>query len=82
MPSLANIRAHIDELDIQIQELITQRAHLAEQVAQAKYAEEENPNFYRPEREAEILHNVIARNHGPLSNEFFVRIFREIMSDF
>ncbi len=81
MSNLANIRVHIDQLDRQIQELITQRAHLAKQVAQAKYAEEENPNFYRPEREAEVLRNVIARNQGPLSNDSFVRIFREIMSD-
>lgn len=78
---LAMVRARIDELDAQIQELITQRAHLAKQVAQAKYAEEPYPNFYRPEREAEVLRKVIARNQGPLANEVLVRIFREMMSE-
>ena len=78
---LAMVRARIDELDAHIQELITQRAHLAKQVAQAKYAEEQHPNFYRPEREADVLHKVMARNQGPLTNETLVRIFREIMSE-
>jgi chorismate mutase/prephenate dehydratase len=77
---LPNIRAKIDQLDAQIQELITQRAHLAKDVARAKAIDEEKPNFYRPEREAEILRNVMVRNQGPLPNNTFTRIFREIMS--
>jgi len=79
--NLAEVRAKIDELDAQIQELITQRASLAEAVAQAKSTEEETPIFYRPEREAEVLRKVIARNQGPLSNDTLIRIFREIMSE-
>lgn len=77
---LSQLRARIDELDLQIQALITQRACLAQEVAQAKYALEEKPNFYRPEREAEILRKVIERNQGPLSNSTLVLIFREIIS--
>jgi chorismate mutase/prephenate dehydratase len=80
MSNLSDIRARIDQLDAQIQDHITQRACLADEVAKAKYAQEENPNFYRPEREAEILRNVIARNQGPLSNDTLTHIFREIMS--
>jgi len=79
--NLATVRAQIDELDEKIQNLITQRAGLATEVAQAKYAQETKPVFYRPEREVEVLRNVIARNKGPLSNETLTRIFREIMSD-
>ncbi len=78
--NLANIRTKIDEIDIQIQELITQRANLAEEVKREKYALEKNPNFYRPKREAEILHNVKQRNQGPLANEALILIFQEIMS--
>lgn len=78
--NLSEIRTNIDQLDTQIQELITQRAHLAQKVAQAKNANEENPSFYRPARESEVLHNVIARNQGPLSNDTLTLIFREIMS--
>lgn len=77
---LSHLRARIDELDLQIQALITQRACLAKEVAQAKYAVEEKPNFYRPEREAEIIRHVIERNQGPLSNDTLTLIFREIIS--
>ncbi|MEN8218264.1 MAG: prephenate dehydratase [Pseudomonadota bacterium] len=80
MSNLSDIRTRIDQLDLQVQDLITKRARLADQVARAKYAQEETPNFYRPEREAEILRNVIARNQGPLSNDTLTLIFREIMS--
>jgi chorismate mutase / prephenate dehydratase len=78
--NLSAIRLEIDQLDSKIQALMTQRAQLALQVAQAKRASEDNPNFYRPEREAEVLRQVIERNEGPLSDETLTRIFREIMS--
>ncbi len=78
--NLPDIRARIDQLDLQIQELINQRARLAEQVAQAKHSEGKKTNFYRPEREAEVLRNVIKRNQGPLSDDTLTQIFREIMS--
>ena len=37
-------------------------------------------DFYRPEREAQVLRNVMARNTGPLNSEEMARLFREIMS--
>ncbi|MGH8207055.1 MAG: chorismate mutase, partial [Steroidobacteraceae bacterium] len=37
-------------------------------------------DFYRPEREAQVLRSALERNHGPLRNEEIVRLFREIMS--
>ena len=36
--------------------------------------------FYRPEREAQILRKIIEHNSGPLSEEEMARLFREIMS--
>jgi len=63
---LAKIREDIDSVDQQIQQLINRRARLAEAVAKAKFASEENPLFYRPEREAQVLRNVMERNEGPL----------------
>ena len=41
---------------------------------------ENHPIFYRPEREAQVLKSVMARNEGPLSGEKMARLFREIMS--
>jgi chorismate mutase/prephenate dehydratase len=77
---LQEIRSNIDAVDEQIQILLNRRAQLAEAVAKAKFAQEENPVFYRPEREAQLLRKVMQRNQGPLSNETVARLFREIMS--
>lgn len=80
-PNLGALRDEIDQLDAQIQKLINQRAHCAQQVAQNKVATDgEDAVFYRPEREAQVLRAVMERNQGPLSNEEIARLFREIMS--
>lgn len=81
--SLADIRGQIDAVDQQLHQLLNQRARLAEQVAHAKMATEADPVFYRPEREAQVLRAVMARNRaagGPLADETVARLFREIMS--
>ncbi|HYA36664.1 MAG TPA: prephenate dehydratase [Candidatus Methylomirabilis sp.] len=77
--SLKDLREKIDALDEKIQALISERARMALAVAEAKQRTGES-NFYRPEREAEVLRNVLARNKGPLSEEAMARLFREIMS--
>lgn len=77
---LNNIRQRIDALDEKLQALINERARLAQEVAQVKQAQGEAANFYRPEREAEVLRKVLARNPGPLPGEEMARLFREIMS--
>lgn len=76
---LQEIRTRIDELDEQIQSLITERARCAREVAATKQTSE-CVDYYRPEREAEVLRKVIERNQGPISDEDMVRIYREIMS--
>jgi chorismate mutase/prephenate dehydratase len=79
--ALKAIRARIDALDADIQRLISQRAGLALDVARAKQAETgEGGQFYRPEREAEILRTVHGRNAGPLSDAALTAIYREIIS--
>jgi chorismate mutase / prephenate dehydratase len=76
---LQKLRNRIDSLDEKIQDLIGKRAHCAEDVAKIK-AGSGADNFYRPEREAEVLRQVLERNKGPLTDETVARIFREIMS--
>ncbi len=76
---LKAIRDRIDGLDEQIQALINARALCAKEVAELKNGIPA-ASFYRPEREAEVLRKVIARNQGPLSGEEMARLFREIMS--
>ena len=76
-----DIRARIDALDQQIQALISERAVLAQAMGGSKRSEPEGPrDFYRPEREAQVLRGVLERNEGPLRDEEMVRLFREIMS--
>ena len=77
---LSEVRAQIDSLDQQIQDLITQRANWAQKVRLAKGELKATVDYYRPERESQILRRVLDRNEGPLSNEVLLRLFREIMS--
>lgn len=79
-PDLADVRAQIDAIDRQIQELISQRARFARQVGKAKGKLAAAVDYYRPEREAQVLRMVVDRNQGPLSDEVLVHVFREIMS--
>ena len=76
---LSGIRERIDAIDARIHELIAERARLAQQVGEAKRGGG-TVEFYRPEREAEVLRAVVRRNQGPLTDEEMVRLFREIMS--
>lgn len=78
--AISTLRNQIDNIDEQIQTLINQRAKIAQEVANVKKNHENDPIFYRPEREAQVLKAVMARNSGPLSGEKMARLFREIMS--
>ncbi len=77
--ALADARAKIDELDQRIHALINERAGVALKVADIKQAAGRT-DFYRPEREAQVLERVAARNEGPLADAAVARIMREIMS--
>lgn len=79
---LAKLRAQIDEIDQNIQSLINQRAACAQRVAEVKQAAAGNElvQYYRPEREAQVLRAVMERNTGPMPDEDVAKLFREIMS--
>ena len=77
---LTAVRDEIDSLDEQIQALISERARLAFRVRESKVDSREAVDFYRPEREAQVLRAVLERNQGPLSDQEMLRLFREIMS--
>jgi len=78
--NLADVRARIDGIDRTIQELIAERAGWAQRVGRAKGPLKAAVDYYRPERESQVLRMVIDRNTGPLADEVLVRLFREIMS--
>lgn len=77
---LLQARNQIDSLDEQIQQLISQRARIAQNIAHIKQGMGDRGDHYRPSREAEVLRRVIARNQGPLTDEAVARLMREIMS--
>ena len=77
---LAEIRQRINAVDEQIQTLINERARYAQQVGVAKGELAAAVDYYRPEREAEVLRAIVERNEGPLRDEEMLRLFREIMS--
>jgi chorismate mutase/prephenate dehydratase len=77
--TLTALRGKIDLVDEQIQRLIAQRAGLAKEVGVVKGLTQ-TVEFYRPEREAQVLRKVVDRNDGPLRDEEMVRLFRELMS--
>jgi chorismate mutase / prephenate dehydratase len=78
---LAAFRQRIDGIDEQIHALLNERARVAREVGMHKQAQGvPTAEFYRPEREAQVLRNAIERNKGPLRDEEIVRLFREIMS--
>lgn len=79
-PALADVRAKIDQIDRDIQSLIAERARFAHQVGKAKGKLAAAVDYYRPEREAQVLRMVVDRNEGPLSDELLVHVYREIMS--
>ncbi len=78
---LKELRSRIDQLDQQLLELISARARCASEVGAIKRSDNGGDGqFYRPEREAQILRHIAELNTGPLSDDVVVRLFRELMS--
>jgi chorismate mutase/prephenate dehydratase len=80
---IEQIRERIDTVDAELHALINERARLAQRVGVSKHAAGQIVDFYRPEREAQVLRHALRRNReegGPLRDEEILRLFREIMS--
>ncbi|TDJ28853.1 MAG: prephenate dehydratase [Gammaproteobacteria bacterium] len=82
--SLQKLRSQIDAIDDQLLELFNQRAGCAVEVAEVKrkYSDHSGGsiNFFRPDREAQVIQRIKALNKGPLSDEEVGRLVREVMS--
>jgi chorismate mutase/prephenate dehydratase len=79
-PDLEAVRARIDAVDEEIHRCLNERARVAQQVGMSKAAGGCAVDFYRPEREAQVLRAARKRNAGPLRDAEVLRLFREIMS--
>ena len=73
------LRDEIDAIDTEIMLAISRRARCAQRVAEIKQ-QQGDTNYYRPEREAQVLRRIMADNQGPVDNEEMARLFRQIMS--
>jgi chorismate mutase/prephenate dehydratase len=77
---LGQVRGRIDAVDEKIHALLNERAQLARAVGESKTLAGRTADFYKPEREAQVLRMARERNKGPLRDEEILRLFREIMS--
>ncbi len=68
-------RKKIDELDLQISSLISERMRLSQEIGKNKF--EKNEEIYVPDREAEVLRNV-EKNSGKYSDRI-VEIYKIIL---
>ena len=73
---LQELRAQIDQINMQILDLLNQRASIASDIG--KIQSELGTTFYDPEREAVMLEALQQANNGPFSNETIQALFREI----
>ena len=73
---LGELRKQIDPINLQILELLNQRATIALEIG--KTQQEMGTRFYDPQREAEMLNALQYANEGPFSNETITKLFNEI----
>lgn len=73
--TLHKLRQEIDTVNKELVTLLSTRARIAQQIGAAKKSTE----IYRPEREIQVLRQVLAQNTGPLSDEALAGIFKEII---
>jgi chorismate mutase/prephenate dehydratase len=77
---LLPLRARIDTIDAQILDLLSQRARAALEVGEAKHAAQADGPVLRPEREAQVIRGLQAKNPGPFPSDAVASVWTEIMS--
>ena len=72
-------RAKIDALDRKLVELLSERARCALEVGKIKNSR--NMEVFDPERERQIIRNILSENKGPLDDDALRRIFERIIDE-
>jgi chorismate mutase len=78
MMDISDWRIKIDALDLQIVELLNQRAEAARAIGQLKEATD--MPVYEPNREEIIFDNVRSHNRGPLPHSELVYIYQRVIA--
>jgi len=79
MNDLEEWRRRIDEIDQQILKLLNERSRCAVEIGHIKQAL--NLPAWHPEREMQILRNVVKANAGPLDDAAIRRLFERIIDE-
>ena len=72
-------RAKIDALDRRLVELLSERAQCA--LAVGKIKNSQNIEVFDPERERQIILNILRENKGPLDDDALRRIFERVIDE-
>lgn len=75
---LASIRAKIDEVDLELLRLLSERTELAKAIGQLK--ERADQPYFNPEREREVFERLCQASDGVLTKAQVLAIFREVVS--
>jgi chorismate mutase-like protein len=75
---ISDWRKKIDALDLQIVELLNQRAQAAREIGKLKEATD--MPVYEPNREEVIFENVRSHNRGPLPDSELVFIYQRLIA--
>ncbi len=79
MKDLEAWRKRIDEIDQQLVKLLNERSKCAVEIGHLK--KKLRMLAWQPEREAEILRNVVQANSGPLDDAVIRRLFERIVDE-
>jgi chorismate mutase len=79
MSDMAGWRKRIDEIDLQLVKLLNERSQCALEIGHLKKAMD--VPTWQPQREAEILRNVVKANGGPLDDAAIQRLFERIIDE-
>ena len=72
-------RKRINEIDQQLVKLLNERSQCAVEIGHIK--KKLNVAAWQPQREAEILRNVVKSNQGPLDDAAIRRLFERIIDE-
>jgi chorismate mutase / prephenate dehydratase len=76
--SIETLRARIDEINLEILRLVSERAERASEIGRLKHSD--GALVYQPARERDVIERMLAANPGPLTDEQVACIFTEIIS--
>ncbi len=79
MSDLDDWRKRIDEIDQQLVKLLNERSQCAVAIGHLK--KKLKLPAWQPQRELEILRNVVKSNHGPLDDAAIRRLFERIIDE-